>query len=185
LRLHFSTFVLAFLDICACISRHVCLHLLTYVTSFTLTCSTCVIAFMVRARQMCSYWTVICRNTYNFCHDKCKQMHKKNANICNNKCILNFAKINSFFITQNKILCMCCCIHLHIYLYIYTYNCSSIYSLCQYICKHICRENLNKCHNKCKRIPQLMQTNATTNTHMPQQMQTNAELCVRKCIKHM
>ena len=77
LHLHFSTFVLAFLDICACISRHVCLHLLTYVTSFTLTCSTCVIAFMVRARQMCSYWTVICRNTYNFCHDKCKQMHKK------------------------------------------------------------------------------------------------------------
>ena len=77
--LHIKTFVFAFLSICACISRHLCLHFLTYVTSyvfaFTLTRSTFVVTYMVQARQMCFYWTVFCRNTYTLPHNKCKRMH--------------------------------------------------------------------------------------------------------------
>ena len=75
------TFVFAFLSICACISRHLCLHFLTYVTSyvfaFTLTRSTFVVTYMVQARQMCFYWTVFVRKAYNLCHDKCKHMHSE------------------------------------------------------------------------------------------------------------
>jgi hypothetical protein len=48
--------------------------------------------------------------------------------------------------------------------------------------------NANKCHNKCKQMPQQMHTNAATNAkkcHDVRQMQTNAEFCVRKWMKHM
>ena len=88
--LHFTlrikTFVVAYNNIYPCIYPHLCSHFLTYVFAFVIKCSTFVVTYiracltfvvtyMVQARQMCFYWTVFCRNTYNLSHNKCKRMH--------------------------------------------------------------------------------------------------------------
>ena len=137
---------------CACISRHLCLHVLTYVTSyvvaFTLTHWTFVVTHMVQAGSTnVLLLTVLFRDTYNLCHDM--QTHAfrnalRNAHICNNKCIRSyFAKIcffdifvitlNRALFSQNKTLCICWCIYLQIHLHIHLH----LFRICLHLFQHL------------------------------------------------
>ena len=123
--LHLKTFVFACLNMCACISRHLCLHFLTYVTSY-------VFAFTLTGHLWLHIWCGLDRCAFigpyffvthityattnantcvqkriNKCTHMQQQMHK--ILFCENMIFLIcfVITLNRTLFSQNKTVCIC------------------------------------------------------------------------------
>ena len=134
-------FVFAFLNICACISWHLCLHFSTFVLAFLDICRIICLCIYPYLLDICGY-IYGAGSTDVFLLDR--SFSYINANICNNKCIRSyFAKIKSYFMSLHKIKYYFHRIKSYAFVVAFidthTYICTYIYFVYAYICSSIFR----------------------------------------------